>query len=357
MKANRNDDWRGFGQLTSRSGIIAGGNWIVDRLKFVDRYPAEEAMARIISESRGNGGSPFNLLIDLAKLGADYPLYAAGCVGADRDGGWITQYCGDNGIDTRSLLQVAEAATSYTDVFIDSEAARRTFFHYAGANAEFDIDHLDFETITARHLHLGYLLLLPCLDQPDRQFGTRAARLLALALEAGLTTSVDLVSVQTDRFAEIVNAALPFADYVFLNDFELTQASGIEVRPQGILDLRCLDEAVSLLLKRGARRWIMVHAPEGGAAYGVQGEHHWQPSLRLPPERIVSTVGAGDAFAAGVLHLSYKGGSIREALWAGVCAAAASLSAPGASEGVLSLEACLALGRRFNAADAPAIRP
>jgi hypothetical protein len=41
-------------------------------------------------------------------------------------------------------------------------------------------------------------------DQPDAKFGTKAARLLAEAQEAGLKTSVDAVSEDSDRFAKIV---------------------------------------------------------------------------------------------------------------------------------------------------------
>jgi len=55
---------------------------------------------------------------------------------------------------------------------------------------------------TPRIFHLGYLLLLDALDQPDAKFGTQAARLLAAAQAAGVKTSVDVVSEDSDRFAK-----------------------------------------------------------------------------------------------------------------------------------------------------------
>ena len=67
------------------------------------------------------------------------------------------------------------------------------------------------------------------------------------------------------------------------------------------------------------------------------------PSLRLPSGYIKGTVGAGDAFCAGILYAAEKGLSMPEALKLGACTAAASLSEVGASEGVKSAEEVLKL--------------
>ena len=61
---------------TSRNGIIAGGNWIVDAVKMVDVWPQQDTLANILSTAKGSGGSPFNILVDLALLGAKFPLGA-----------------------------------------------------------------------------------------------------------------------------------------------------------------------------------------------------------------------------------------------------------------------------------------
>ena len=70
--------------MSSRTGILAGGNWIVDSVKIIDTYPQQDALANILSTSRGTGGSPFNLLVDLASLGAKFPLAAVGLVSFTR---------------------------------------------------------------------------------------------------------------------------------------------------------------------------------------------------------------------------------------------------------------------------------
>src|SRR5919109_2440043 len=119
----------------SRRGLLAGGNWIIDQVKLIDVFPQREQLANIRSESQGTGGAPYNVLLDLAKLGADFPLSGAGLVGKDALGERILADCRERKIDTKFLRATDEANTSYTDVMTEEGNGRRTFFHYRGANA------------------------------------------------------------------------------------------------------------------------------------------------------------------------------------------------------------------------------
>ncbi|MBI3192086.1 MAG: carbohydrate kinase family protein, partial [Pedosphaera parvula] len=167
--------------VSSRHGIIAGGNWIIDQVKLIDAWPQPESLANIQSQSEGTGGAPFNVLVDLAKLGASFPLHAAGLVGKDALGAEIVSICHQHNIDTKLLTATPEASTSYTDVMTEINGGRRTFFHNRGANALWRGEGLNFARTKARIFHLGYLLLLDALDAPDKKDGTRAAALLAAA--------------------------------------------------------------------------------------------------------------------------------------------------------------------------------
>jgi hypothetical protein len=64
-------------QPAERSGLLSGGNWIIDQVKIIDVYPKHEQLANIYSQSQGTGGSPYNVLLDLAKMGAKFPLEGA----------------------------------------------------------------------------------------------------------------------------------------------------------------------------------------------------------------------------------------------------------------------------------------
>ncbi len=332
----------------ARRGILAGGNWIIDQVKLIDVYPQREQLANIRGQSQGTGGAPYNVLLDLALLGASFPLAAAGLVGDDDLGRQILEDCHRHKIDTRHLGVTAKAPTSYTDVMTEQAGGHRTFFHARGANALWRGADLDFRKSKARIFHLGYLLLLDALDQPDAKFGTQAARLLAAAQAAGLKTSVDVVSEDSDRFARIVGPALNHMDYCILNEIEAGKTTGFKIRQaDGTLDTVALRHAAGVLLQRGVREIVIIHFPEGGFARTRKGDDIWQSSLKLPAGYIAGTAGAGDAFCAGCLLGIHEGWDLSKCLLVAVGAAAASLSHPTCTAGVKSLNAALALAKKF----------
>ena len=331
-----------------RRGLLAGGNWIIDQVKIIDVYPQPEQLGNILGQSQGTGGGPYNLLIDLAKSGVPFPLFGAGLVGKDVLGEQILAHCRRHKIDTRYLSQTPRAPTSFTDVMTEKNTGRRTFFHARGANTLWHGENLDFKKIKARIFHLAYLLLLDSLDEDDAKFGTKAARLLAAAQAAGLKTSVDVVSEDSDRFARIVTPALKHVDYCILNEIEAGKTTGFQVRSSdGRLDTVTLRHAAGALLQQGVRELVVIHFPEGAFARTRRGDDVWQSSLQLPAKYIAGTVGAGDAFCAGVLLGLHEGWEAKRSLLTGVCIAAASLSDPTCTAGVKSLNTSLALAKRF----------
>jgi sugar/nucleoside kinase (ribokinase family) len=335
-------------RTNSPFGLLAGGNWIIDQVKIIDVYPQPEQLGNIRGQSQGTGGAPYNVLIGLAKSGAPFPLFAAGLVGDDALGAYIRNDCRRHKIDVRNLNSTSKAPTSYTDVMTEQGHGRRTFFHARGANALWQGADLDFSRSHPRIFHLGYLLLLDALDQPDPRFGTRAARLLASAQAAGIKTSVDVVSEDSDRFAKLVNPALKHVDYCILNEIEAGKTTGFKPRkPDGALDTVAVHHAAVALLQQGVRELVVIHFAEGAFARTRKGDDVWQSSLKLPPEYIAGTAGAGDAFCAGVLLGMHEGWELRRSLLTGVCIAAASLADATCTAGVKSLNTSLALAKKF----------
>jgi sugar/nucleoside kinase (ribokinase family) len=333
---------------TPKNGILAGGNWIVDAVKMVDVWPQQDALANIRSSSRGTGGSPLNILIDLAKLGAQFPLFGAGLTGDDDNGAWIRHMCAECKIDCSGLLTTPDAPTSYTDVMTVEQTGRRTFFHARGANALLGAEHFDFSQATAKIFHLGYLLLLDRMDGPSETHGTVAAEVLAAASAAGLKTSIDCVSEDSDRFPQIVLPALRQVDYCIMNEFEAARVTSRTVRQGDTLDRAALREAMQALIDAGVRERVIVHFPEGGCALGSDGVWTEHASVRIPETGyIVGAAGAGDAFAAGVLLGWHDGATVAEQLRYGVCAAAANLSHATCTGGMRSLSECLAIGEHY----------
>ncbi|MEO7931762.1 MAG: carbohydrate kinase family protein [Chthoniobacterales bacterium] len=327
------------------SGIIGAGNWIVDKTKIIDVYPSQDTLANIESEERNNGGGPFNILVDLFQLGAQFPLRALGSIGQDSEGDWIVDQCQTRSIDTKHLWRHESAPTSYTDVMSVRSSGRRTFFHQRGANRFLGPEHFRWKEMQGRILYLGYLLLLDAMDEPHAIHGTVAAGILKSARLHGFYRVVDLVSVERPDYSEIVNPALPEIDLLICNELEASRVTDIPVRDGSEKHLTDgLREAAKVLLGRGVRDWVVIHLPEGAYARSSAGEEVWQGRVNLPANKIVGTVGAGDAFAAGVLLGLHENRPMAENLMSGVCAAAACLQAASTSGGVSGLENCLAIG-------------
>lgn len=328
----------------NRSGILAAGNFITDYVKLIDAWPDQDMLTNILSETSSNGGGPYNVLKDLAAMGAAYPLEACGLVGRDANGDWILQDCHQAGINTVQLHQTAEAPTSYTDAMTVVSTGRRTFFHQRGANAKFNETHVDFSSTNARHFHLGYLMLLDSMDTFASAGRTRASLALEKAKQAGLSTSVDIVSTENTQFREIADSALPYTDVLVINEIEAGKVAGIDLKSGQGVNMAACEEAAILLLSRGVQQQVVIHFVEGAVVAAKDGSVVKQGSLRLPEGFIAGATGAGDAFAAGYLHGYHEGWEIRRCLELAVSAAAACLTHPTPSQGLRSAEECLKLG-------------
>lgn len=334
--------------MTQRNGITAAGNWIVDRVKRVDCLPGRGMLANIKDQMFSPGGAPANVLHDLARLKALFPLAGLGVVGHDADGEYLRRVFSELGVDIQGLQVTDVAPTSFTDVMNDETTGDRVFFHNRGANALFSPQHVVVSRLNCRIFHLGYLLLLDAMDQTDPEYGTVAARLLKQVQAEGILTSLDVVSEESDRFARLVPPALKYVDYLILNEIETARAVGLTVRDeQRRLDGSALMEAVERLYEFGNMKLVAVHMPEGVYMRDQAGRRYSRGSLVLPEGYIAGAVGAGDAFCAGMLFGLHEGWDVMETAGLASCCAAASLSCPGASEGVLPLVETLALAKRF----------
>jgi sugar/nucleoside kinase (ribokinase family) len=335
-------------------GILAGGNFIVDHVKVVDAYPEPEMLASIADQSVSNGGGPYNVLTDLARMHVGVPLEALGLVGDDSNGLWILDDCRGSGIDTTQLRTTPGVATSYTDVMSVASTGQRTFFHRAGANARLGPEHFDFSRTQARLFHLAYLLLLDRLDQVDGDGRSFASRVLEAASERGLITSADLVSVDHPRAVELVASAAPYLDYLLLNEVEAARVLDEPLRDQaGRPRFDALAAAASRLRAMGVRREVVIHFAEGAVCDNSETGSHWHGAVCLPGGFNRGSVGAGDAFAAGYLWAVHEGVGGEERLRWAVCTAAMSLSHPTPSEGMKPLGECIALGEQYGFLDQP----
>jgi sugar/nucleoside kinase (ribokinase family) len=319
--------------MSTRQGIACAGNWILDTVHDIDRWPAKSQLVEITAQRSGLGGGAANVACDLVTMGAPYPVVPVGLIGRDAIGDTILELCASAGLSTAALQRTDAAATAQTHV-MNVPGDSRTFFYHGGANDLLDATHIDLEALAARGLrlfYLGYIGLLGALDRVDAEGRSGTARLLARARALGMTTCVDLVSVASEAFAAKVAAALPEIDVLFLNELEAEWATGLPIAAAD--DADGMEAAARALAAGGVRRAVIVHSAErtvwleGGIAEVFTPDP-------VPPSAIVSTVGAGDAFAAGVLHALHENWDRARAIDLAFRAARACLSGATATEGL-----------------------
>lgn len=323
-------------QKTNRS-ITLAGNIIVDYIKMIGSYPEKLSLTPIQEVRPSLGGLVPNVGIDLARLDGSLGIRAMGYIGDDADGRFAMDALGKYPNIDLSLVRTA-GRTSFTDVMTVRETGERTFFTYNGADSLLTAADFDFSKMSGL-LHIGYILLLPGMDEADGEYGTQMARVLCMAKEAGLDTSVDVVSEDGGRFQEKVLPSLRYTDYCTVNEFEAERTTGIALRGgSGALLEERMGDALAALRKAGVRKWITIHCPEGAFGLDENGKEAHAPSEKFERGYIKSTVGAGDAFAAGLLLSILNRAEYGYALHFANTVAGMSLKGWGASDGIGSAE-------------------
>ena len=304
-----------------KKGIAVAGSVLVDKINVISAYPKAGELTQIKGVSRAVGGLVPNVGIDLKKIDESLKVYACGKIGKDEEGEFVKSEFVRYGLDVSGLLTHESEKTSFTDV-MSVAGGERTFFTYAGANAEYGESDIDFDLINAEMLHLGYFLLLEKVDHGD------GLKILKKAQEKGIKTSIDLVSENSDRYALVI-PCLKYTDNLIINEIEGGKLVGIEPKKEN------LEEICKRLKNAGVKERVIIHLPDFGVCLSERG-YTVVPSFDLPKGYIKGTTGAGDAFCAGSLYGIYKGYTDKEILEFGSMCAAVSLRVPDAVSGLMN---------------------
>ena len=325
--------------------LTLAGNIIVDTTKYIEAYPDKLELTAITGMARSTGGALPNVGIDLARLDPGLPIKAIGFVGEDENGSYaletLRRYPNINLDGVRR-----KGVNSFTDVMTIESTGERTFFTYKGADRYLDGASIDLDSLDCSIFHAAYALLLDGLDAPDPEYGTVMARVLRGAQARGHLTSMDVVSERSDRYKRIVPPALKYTDYFSVNEMEASRITGVELTASPTE--ASVSRALRTLRDMGVRRWAVIHTPRVSCGLDERDRLFMKKTVDLPEGFIKGSVGAGDAFTAGLLLMAWRGADLGEALTAANAVAALSLGEPGATDGVPSLEEVLAFAARVN---------
>src|SRR5918911_3308407 len=121
------------------------------------------------------------------------------------------------GIDTSLLVRRDDVQTSASVLPIRPDGSRPAF-HVVGANATYGPDHAPYDEIeAATHLHLG---------GPEFMGGENAAKILAGARAAGVTTSADILAPGEPGLLEWIAPAFGELDYLLPNAEQVQAFTG-----------------------------------------------------------------------------------------------------------------------------------
>ncbi len=287
-------------------------------------------LPRVRTFSRYLGGSSANMAVGLARLGARTGMVS--CLGEDSLSRFLIEFLASENVDT-SHIQIAPGFLPSLAVTEVSPPDRflQVFYRHDAVDTRLDATAADLEYISVACMFVTNGTSL-CAS-PSRESTYRA---LERAKAAGCRVVFDAdyraMSWRSKEDAGLaVRLALPFVDVLIGNESELRVVAGTENLDSAVDALRArVPVLVSKLGDKGTRVWM------------------GSDSVFLPPYQVevVSTIGAGDGFAAGFLYALLKGKPMEECLHHGNAAAAIVVSRLSCSEAMPTLAEVQELMRR-----------
>jgi sugar/nucleoside kinase (ribokinase family) len=319
-----------------RSGIVLAGTIVLDIVHMIDTWPEEEQIAFVRQTIEAPGGPPHNAAAGLVKLGAPFPVTMTCLVGDDAAADTFVRIAGDLGLDTSGVIRVPGQTTDVTHVMTSLATGRRTFFFRPGANSTMTAEQMAPPHDRGTIFYLGSPGISISMDASD---GWRAVFRNARA--RGYKTAMELCPVPRDLQCAQTRPCLPLLDYFIVNDSEAEAVSGLPVTASGRFDLAAAERACAGLLDMGVNELVCIHHPDGAIAMRQSGEKAFAPSVNVPKSEIVGTVGAGDAFYAGMLFGLHEEWPLAQCLALANASAATSLHSATTSASIRPWRECL----------------
>jgi len=230
------------------------------------------------------GGGPYNTAIALGRL--DVPVGFVGRISVDPFGRLLAACLAESGVDDRYLLR-GDAPTPLA-VVDDTGDGGHSFTFYLVGTAYADLTPSDLPALDAAVVAVYAGTLALATDPP-------AAAIEALMeREAPRRVIVVDPNVRPAVFGEPNEYRARFERWAgFAHVIKLSDADSAwlypELEPEAVLDG---------LLERGVRLAVLTRGADGAVAKSTLG----RAEVAAPPVDVVDTVGAGDAFAAGLLR-------------------------------------------------------
>ena len=235
-------------------------------------------------DRRRPGGAPANVVFHATQLGHHGILGSR--VGDDSDGDDLRNVLTDRGIDLACLQRDTDRPTGRVTVDISDPSAPRFEIHEDAAWDAIELDQ-QLADVAGR----SSALCVGTLAQRSARSRETIRRCLQMA--HGALTVYDVNLRPPYYRPEWIEATLALVKVVKLNDEE------VEIL-DSLLNMRAGDGAAFSrgIIERFGVELVCVTRGAAGCLAVTRGEVHEEPGL---PVQVVDTVGAGDAFTAGLI--------------------------------------------------------
>lgn len=276
------------------------------------------------------GGGAINAATNLASLGLKTSTIVK--VGKEIQSQNVINTLNSFGVDTSNISKSEEYRTGFSIILISFQGDRTVLAH-RGANAKLTTKDINFEAIK----NSKWLYLAPLNGE-----STKALDEIAFfAEENNVNLAINIGTSSIKQGKENLVKVLKTAEVIILNKDEATMLTGIHVRPdtkcEKFSDAIIHPDIISMLkeLNFGKDKITIITDGKNGAyAYDSNKFYHCGEF----PATVISTLGAGDAFASTFVATIHTTNDIVKALKYASVNAASVVEHFGAQDGFLTFE-------------------
>ncbi len=289
---------------------------------------------------KSSGGGAANSAVGLSALGLKTSAF--GVIGNDENGHFIAQHLQKHNVDTSHLIETKDESSF--SVILTASSGKRTVLHHRTTTSEFDAQTLSTAS-GARGLYISHLyeqaqeMFFEIPNWKNKHKGTFFWNPGATQFKTGLNKfkklfpHVDYLLLnreEAEKFTDILAPDIPTAQADETIRGQKIEIHQPENTPESMADVR---EIGKKLLSYGIKN-VLITDGRRGAQFFTKDQHLYIPVETTPP---VCTLGAGDAFAVGVMGAFLHGkNTIAQMQW-GSQNATSVVNEFGAQKGLLSL--------------------
>jgi len=277
------------------------------------------------------GGGGLNTAMNFATLGLKTSAILK--IGDETEGKNIISAMKDTNVDTSNLIYSKEYMSGFSIILISFQGDRTVLAH-RGANAHIKKSEINFDAIK----NSKWLYIAPLNGDSTKVLDDIAQ----FAEKNDVNMAINVGTSSIKKGAKYLEKILKTAEVVIMNREEATMLTEITIRPdtkeEKFSDKTIHPDMVKMLKKlksTHAKIVIITDGKDGAYAYDGKKFYH-APEF---PAKVVSTLGAGDAFASTfVATLSLTNNDMKKALAAASITAASTVEKFGAQDGFLTYE-------------------